>query len=463
MAWRDGATPSTRATFYTASYDAPLCGSAPICLETGIQPAIGFDSDAAWSFDFSQRVGDEIDSGMIETPDASHAMPVAAQYVVTFLKPEMLHLYRQITSLRAWRPVVFCQKRENAAAFPFEDIVLQPKPRTHQLRRLWQKQILGQPITIYEAEARRTLAALQRVGTKVLHIYFGHIGVHLLPLIEVADLPVIVSFHGADAGIGLEKAEHLARTRRMFARCALVLVRSESIAARLVAAGCAGEKIRVHRTGIQLAHVPFTQRAAPADGAWRCVQACRLIAKKGLATSLRAFAEFACEFPRATFAIAGEGPLLEELRGLARDLGIGAQVSFTGFLSQEKLRALFAESHFFLHPSELGADGDQEGVPNAMLEAMATGLPVLATRHGGIPEAVENGVSGMLVAERDHPALVGAMQALAHDPARCAAIGAAARARVNAEFDLNAQARTLEGCYEEAVRRFTAARAGSRR
>ena len=107
---------------------------------------------------------------MIEPSDASPALPVAAQYVVTFLKPEMLHLYRQITSLRAWRPVVFCQKRENADVFPFDDIVLQPKPRTHPLRRLWQKQILGQPITIYEAEARRTLAELQRVRARVLHI-----------------------------------------------------------------------------------------------------------------------------------------------------------------------------------------------------------------------------------------------------------------------------------------------------
>ena len=396
---------------------------------------------------------------MIDTPDASPAAPVAAQYVVTFLKPEMLHLYRQITSLRAWRPVVFCQKRENAEAFPFGDIVLQPKPRTHQLRRLWQKQILGHPITIYEAEARRTLAELQRVGARVLHIYFGHIGVHLLPLIEVADIPVIVSFHGADAGIAADQPAHLARTRRMFGKCALLLVRSKSIAARLIAMGCDAGKIRLHRTGIPLEQIAFAQRTVPADGAWRCVQACRLIAKKGLATSLRAFAEFARIFPRATFSIAGEGPELAELRALAGELGIGARVSFTGFLSQEKLRALYDESHLFLHPSELGADGDQEGVPNSMLEAMATGLPVLATRHGGIPEAVEDGVSGLLAAERDPVAFVSAMLLLSRDPAAFAAMSAAVRARVTAEFDLTAQTRVLEGCYREAVALAAAARA----
>ena len=362
----------------------------------------------------------------------------------------MLHVYRQITSLRAYRPVVFCQKRENSDAFPFSEIVLQPKPLTHPLRRFWQKQIRGQPITIYRSEAWRTLAELHRVGARVLHVYFGHIGMHLLPLLEIADLPVIVSFHGADAGVSEENPEHLARTRRMFAKCALLLVRSESIGQRLVEMGCDAGKIRLHRTGIPLGQIPFSPRTAPADGAWRCVQACRLIAKKGLATSLHAFAEFARAFPKATFTIAGEGPQLEALRALGAELGIAARVSFAGFLSQEKLRALFAESHLFLHPSEVAGAGDQEGVPNAMLEAMASGLPVLATRHGGIPEAVENGVSGLLVAERDHASLADAMRVLADESVRFAAMSLAARARVTEQFDLEAQTRVLERCYDEA-------------
>jgi colanic acid/amylovoran biosynthesis glycosyltransferase len=181
------------------------------------------------------------------------------------------------------------------------------------------------------------------------------------------------------------------------------------------------------------------------------VQACRLIAKKGLRTSLHAFAEFLKVHPRATFTIAGEGPQLEEMRSLARSLGIDAQVFFTGFLPQAKLRALFAESHLFLHPSEFAPDGDQEGVPNAMLEAMASGLPILATRHGGIPEAVEHGISGILVAEGDHAALAAALLELANAPALYQQMSAAAARRVAAEFDLQTQARVLEGIYTEAI------------
>lgn len=379
--------------------------------------------------------------------------PVAAQYVVTFLKPEMLHVYRQITALRAFRPVVFCQKRENPAQFPFEPVVIVPKPRTHQLRRLIQKQLLDQPITIYRSEAERLLAALHAAQARVLHVYFGHIGVHLLPLLEICNLPVIVSFHGADAQVDLHKPAHRQRTRRMFDLATLLLVRSESIAERLIAAGADRAKIRVHRTGLPLADFAFTPRESPSDGAWHCVQACRLIAKKGLATSLRAFADFTRTFPHATFTIAGEGPQREELLGSARALGIAERVTFTGFLSQEKLRALYAGSHLFLHPSELGADGDQEGVPNSMLEAMATGLPVVATHHGGIPEAVEDGVSGWLVAERDHDALARAMLALAMNPLDYQRMSEVAATGVREKFDIARQSRVLEGFYREAISR----------
>ena len=385
------------------------------------------------------------------TSSATPTPPVAAQYVVTFLKPEMLHIYRQITALRAFRPVVFCQKREQAEKFPFDEIVVLPKPRTHQLRRFVQKQLLDRPITIYRSEARRILATLEEKRAQLLHIYFGHIGVHLLPLLEICPLPVVVSFHGADAQIDLHKPAHLARTRRMLERATLLLVRSESLTARLMALGVPREKIRLHRTGIPLDEIHFTQRTAPADAAWHCVQACRLIAKKGLATSLRAFAEFAREFPRATFTIAGAGPQLPELQALAAALGVAGRVSFPGFLPQEELRALCAAAHLFLHPSELGPDGDQEGVPNAMLEAMASGLPVVATNHGGIPEAVQHGISGLLTPERDAAALAQSLLALARDPARYAAMSAAAAQRVAAEYEIHAQARALAANYREAL------------
>ncbi|MEO8350107.1 MAG: glycosyltransferase [Chthoniobacteraceae bacterium] len=380
--------------------------------------------------------------------------PIAAQYVATFLKPEMQHIYRQVSGLRAWRPMVICQKRENSGLFPFQDVVVVPKPITHQLRRLWQKQIRGRPIIMYHREARRLAAELQRMKAELLHVYFGHIGVHLLPLLERSEFPVVVSFHGADAQVDLGRPAHRECTQRMLELIDVAAVRSKSIAARLIDLGCDPGKIKLHRTGIPVAQIPVFHRQPPADGAWRCVQACRLIPKKGLLTTLHAFAAFVRNHPHATLTIPGRGPMLEELKSLSAQLGIAERVFFIDFVTPEELFAIYHEAHLFLHPSELAPDGNQEGVPNSMLEAMATGLPVLATRHGGIPEAVEHGVSGMLVAEKDSEGLARAMGELASSPERYLAMSRAARERVEQEFGLAVQITRLEAIYEEARTRF---------
>jgi glycosyltransferase involved in cell wall biosynthesis len=136
---------------------------------------------------------------------------------------------------------------------------------------------------------------------------------------------------------------------------------------------------------------------------------------------------------------------------LAAGLGIFKDVHFIGFLSQRHLMELYAESHLFLHPSETPPDENQEGVPNSILEAMATGLPIVATQHGGIPEAVEHGRTGWLVPEEDHVALANAMQEITRSPRALAEMGLRARAAVAARFEQEAQIDQLESFYEEAI------------
>jgi glycosyltransferase involved in cell wall biosynthesis len=145
--------------------------------------------------------------------------------------------------------------------------------------------------------------------------------------------------------------------------------------------------------------------------------------------------------------IAGEGPLLTGLQRLARELKIDNRVQFTGFISQEQLRELLYRSHIFLHPSETGSDGNQEGVPNSMLEAMASGLPVFATRHGGIPEVIENGVSGVLVAERDAEGLSRALLDVVQDRQWLSQLARNGADAVAQKFELRAQIRKLEEIY----------------
>ena len=359
----------------------------------------------------------------------------------------MLHIYRQITALERVRPIVIAQKRENAESFPFPTLHLVRKSRVHFLRRFWYRQVCAAPWQVSAGETRELIDVLDRAEAQLLHIYFGHIAVHLLPLIRVWPRPAIVSFHGADVGVDLKKPRYLVRTKEMLAAVRRVLVRSESLRRALVELGCAPEKIELQRTGIPLDEFPFRPRSEPANGEWRLLQASRLIAKKGSKTTLRAFAKFREVFRHAQLVIAGEGPQENQLVKLARELKIEDATHFAGFVSQPELRALFYSSHMFLHPSETGPDGNQEGVPNSMLEAMATGLPVFATHHGGIPEVVENGVSGTLVAERDYESLARALIDLASTPERLREIGRAGAQSVTSRFDQRSQTRRLEDIY----------------
>src|SRR5204863_1006284 len=174
--------------------------------------------------------------------------------------------------------------------------------------------------------------------------------------------------------------------------------------------GCDEKKIEIQRTGIPVNEFPFRERNfVAAASEWRFVQAGRLVEKKGLPVTLRAFAVFLARHPNARLTIAGEGPFLSQLQNLARDLNISNCVSFRGFVSQEQLREIYYASHIFLHPSQTGHDGNQEGIPNSMLEAMASGLPAFATQHGGIPEVIETEMSGVLLPEGDHEKLAAAL------------------------------------------------------
>ena len=376
---------------------------------------------------------------------------VVASYCSSFLKPEMLHIYRQVKALRGVDTFVVTKEVQNAERFPFDDIEIIPKRRTNLLVHGWLKFVARRPPIVYRGEYQTLDSLLERHGADLMHIYFGHTGVHLLPFIEQWDKPCVVSFHGADVAHKPEIKDYPGKLRRLFNAVPLVFARSQSLADRLTHLGCPPEKLRINRTGIPLSEFAFVDREPPRDGKWRVVQACRLIPKKGIATSLRAFAIFKKDNAGAEFFIAGKGPLQPELEMLAGGLGILRDVHFVGFLSQPKLLDLYASSHVFLHPSEISPNQDQEGVPNSVLEAMATGLPVVATRHGGIPEAVDHGRTGFLVAEEDHVGLANAMQLITTSPVLLERMGERAHATVIERFEQEAQIDQLESFYEEAI------------
>jgi colanic acid/amylovoran biosynthesis glycosyltransferase len=380
-------------------------------------------------------------------------MPTVASYCTTFLKPEMLHIYRQITGLKNWDTVVVTKERKCADRYPMpeHDLVELPPARSNFLRRFWLKYVKRQPAIVYRGEYRSLVNALKKRQVDVLHVYFGHTGVHLLPFLKHWQKPCIVSFHGMDIQARKEDPTYELRMRELLQTATLVLARSESLQQKLLAYGCPPEKLRLNRTCIPLEQFPYIERVLPKDGSWRFVQACRLIEKKGLDDALHAFARFSKQFPNAHFTIAGDGPLLEPLTKLRDSLGLQRHVTFAGFLSGAELMAVYHQSHAFVHPSRVTEDGNMEGIPNSMLEAMCTGLPIIATLHGGIPEAVKQNVTGILVPERDVNDLHGAMYNLTQMEGVWRKLSTAAAEDMRQNFELGKNIAALEACYDEAV------------
>ncbi len=377
-------------------------------------------------------------------------MPVVASYCTTFLKPEMRHIYRQVSGLRRWQTFILTRERQCEEQFPFDDVELIPRARKNFVKRFWLKYVQRVPAVYYRGELQEVIKLMERRPADLMHIYFGHTGVHLLPFIKEWDKPCVVSFHGMDIQPRPDQPGYDEQMRELLQTAPLLLARSHSLMDRLADMGAPRDRLRLNRTGIPLDAFPFLQRPAPMDGAWQFVQACRLIAKKGLRTSLRAFARFRERWPAAKFVLAGDGPMRAEVEKMVAELELGGAVELRGFLDQAGLAKLYAESHIFLHPSEMTEDLNQEGVPNSMLEAMATGLPVAATLHGGIPEAVTDGATGFLVEERDDEGLASAMLRLAGDPELWARMGAAAARSVQEEFSQARAIEKLEGFYDEA-------------
>ncbi|MCB1231996.1 MAG: glycosyltransferase [Verrucomicrobiae bacterium] len=392
--------------------------------------------------------------------------PLVASLCGTYLKKEMQSLYRQIANLSEFRNVVLAEQVQNLEQFPFSPVIemekrKEPRYRGNFLKRFWYKHVLKQwppPVAIgHVGNAGQyyhpydLVDRLAELKPDVVHVYYGHKAVKYRRMLEAAGFPWLVSFHGVDVVKFMDDPEYVADLKQVFAEARLVLGRSDSLLERLRDLGCPEEKLRINRTPVPMDTIEYRQRTAPEDGSWRLFQACRLIPKKGLFTTLKALPTVVKKWPKLKFVIAGTGPDEKRLHEAVAAAGLEANVELLGWIDQDRLREELAKAHVFLHPSELTDTEDQEGVPNSMVEAMAAGLPVIGTTHGGIPEAVTDGVDGYLAPEKDPDALATTILKLLANPETLALFSEQAHRSVRGKFGFSEQIAALEACYREAM------------
>jgi colanic acid/amylovoran biosynthesis glycosyltransferase len=247
--------------------------------------------------------------------------------------------------------------------------------------------------------------------------------------------PIITTFHGYDVN-KLPRIEGPQLYRQLFDEGELFTVGSEFLEERVVKLGAPPDRIVKLPMGIDLFRFPFVEHRKKPDDELRLLTVARLVEVKGIEYALRAVSSLRCKNSRILYQIVGDGPLRGELEELVDRLRLTDRVEFLGALPQEFLGELYRGAHIFLLPSVVTSAGEEETQSLVLAEAQASGLPVIATRIGGIPESMREGESGLLVRPRDPGALAHAIEQLAQRPETWGQMGRIGRAHVESRFDL---------------------------
>lgn len=377
--------------------------------------------------------------------------PVVVHAMRQFLPLTENWIYEQLRQAAGFFPVVVCDERtEQAAEFPIADVHAAtdlPLASAHRMLNRLRRHLL------YANSPATYARVFDEFRPSVIHAHFGDRGVLMLATALKRRVPLVTTFYGYDVSKMPLEAKWVPRLAWLFEHGDRFLAEGPHMRERLIALGCPAEKVFVQHLGVDPAAIPFRLRR-PDGGPTRVLMAASFREKKGLAFGLEAFARVAARRPgQLLLTIIGDGPLRDELRAIAEAHGAMPAIRWLGYQPHEVFIAEALAAHVFMSPSVVASDGDTEGgAPVTIIEAQATGLPILATTHADIPSVTLPGRSAQLVPERDADALEARLEWLVDHPAAWAEMGRAGRALIEAEFDSVVLGKRLEGHYRAVMR-----------
>jgi colanic acid/amylovoran biosynthesis glycosyltransferase len=298
----------------------------------------------------------------------------------------------------------------------------------------------------------RALTVTDRAPYDIIHCQFGKLGPMALELRQLKAISgrIVTSIRGYDITqllkLNPDYYDELFQSGDMF------LPVSNSLKEKLLSAGCPADRIRVLHSGIDCGRFNYTERHKTPGDVTRLAGIGRLVAKKGWSDAIQALANARALGRNICLTIAGDGPLRQQLEQLVNSLDLQDSVKLLGWCNQDEIIRLLEESHILVAPSITTHDGDQEGIPNVLKEAMAMGLPVISTWHSGIPELVNHGKTGYLVPERDVASLTQCLIELSDHPESWAKISKDARNIIEAEYEMEKINNTLVDIYQNLTR-----------
>jgi len=262
---------------------------------------------------------------------------------------------------------------------------------------------------------------------------YGISAVHMIPPCRALNIPLLAVFRGHDATDKKLLSQYRERYITLFDYASFLIAVSERLKNQLISLGAPEEKIRIIPSGVN------TSKFTPSKELIRekhFVGVGRFTPKKSPLHTLRAFHGVLAKFPEATLTLAGKKDgLYEDCVALVKELGMEKSVKFTGVLDHEQVSALMRNSLAFVQHSLTAPNGDTEGTPVGIMEASTSGLPVVSTRHGGIPDAVIHEKTGYLVEEGDDKAMGQYMIRLCENPERAREMGLAGRKHMQEHYE----------------------------
>jgi colanic acid/amylovoran biosynthesis glycosyltransferase len=291
----------------------------------------------------------------------------------------------------------------------------------------------------------------------IIHCQFGLNGLIGLSLKRAGvQSRLITSFHGRDlSAVVTEKGDHVYQD--LFQEGDLFLTVSEYWKRKLIRMKCNPKKIKVHRMGIDLEEFKYVERKFQPEKNVKLLTIGRLAEKKGHEYAIQAVAQIVRKNKNLNiqYRIAGDGVLRNRLESLVCKLGMENYIKFLGDVEKKAVIALYQQADIFLLSSVTASDGDQEGIPVVLMEALAAGLPVIATDHSGIPELIKDGKTGFLVPEKDISALAKALDYVLENPQEWPVIRRQGRKCVAEKYNIKKQNQELWQIYKSQLDQIT--------
>ncbi|MEM6342619.1 MAG: glycosyltransferase [Bacteroidota bacterium] len=318
----------------------------------------------------------------------------------TFIYNEVCELNRQVAL-----SLLTCQ-RYNPERFPFDKVKVIPYTQGRiRGKTLWELRKRDWHYSFYSPVYASVLrSSIEKINPSLIHAHFGPEAIRFWDNLTLnPKIPFLISFHGYDASRMLRSKSYVRKIKQLVKQPNVsIICVSTYMQRQLAGVGISSPRTHILYYGTDCDFFTPKETAATKD-VYRFLQISSFREKKGHRYTLEAYARFREKHPalKTQMILAGEGPLMPEIRAQVAALGLEQVVEFPGLVTPQQAKSLLQEAHCFVHHSVRSNTGDQEGIPNAIMEAMAMQLPILATRHAGIPELVESGVNGYLVEEKD--------------------------------------------------------------